>query len=111
MHILVQNQVPSRTCYLVEHTLGDTIDDFATWHGFALIHSTPPFLKLMHVFRKTAKHLTHASLRHLTLGPQLDEGVGRNRSKSVFVEDEALPVPFRARLADYFRSGYDRGHM
>ncbi|GMM57213.1 ribonuclease [Maudiozyma humilis] len=36
---------------------------------------------------------------------------GGNRKGSVFTEDEALPELFRARLADYFRSGYDRGHM
>ncbi|VDB91545.1 unnamed protein product [Peniophora sp. CBMAI 1063] len=26
------------------------------------------------------------------------------------MEDEAIPLPFRARLQGYFRSGYDRGH-
>lgn len=50
---------------------------------------------------KTAQHLTRTSLEDPT----------GDRSKSVFIEDEGLPVPFRARLADYFRSGYDRGHM
>lgn len=33
-----------------------------------------------------------------------------DRKKSVFKEDEAIPLKFRARLRDYFRSGYDRGH-
>ncbi|KAK4688590.1 hypothetical protein P7C73_g1523, partial [Tremellales sp. Uapishka_1] len=34
-----------------------------------------------------------------------------DRSKSTFMEDDTIPEMFRARLADYFRSGYDRGHM
>ncbi|KAJ4488340.1 hypothetical protein J3R30DRAFT_3654615 [Lentinula aciculospora] len=42
------------------------------------------------------------------VGPPDETG---DRSKSTFMEDETIPVPFRARLADYFRSGYDRGHM
>jgi DNA/RNA endonuclease G (NUC1) len=29
----------------------------------------------------------------------------------VFVEDVSIPEKFRARLKDYFRSGYDRGHQ
>ncbi|KAJ7074348.1 hypothetical protein C8F01DRAFT_1100215 [Mycena amicta] len=53
----------------------------------------------------TAEHLTAASLR-----PPKTDPVG-DRSKSQFIEDEDLPIPFRARLVDYFKSGYDRGHM
>lgn len=34
-----------------------------------------------------------------------------DRKKSVFKEDEAIPLKFRNRLRDYFRSGYDRGHQ
>lgn len=34
-----------------------------------------------------------------------------DRSNSTFKEDTDLPEMFRARLEDYFRSGYDRGHM
>ena len=34
-----------------------------------------------------------------------------DRKHSAFVEDETIPGPFRARLNDYFRSGYDRGHQ
>ncbi|KAJ7929316.1 hypothetical protein B0H13DRAFT_1964820 [Mycena leptocephala] len=55
----------------------------------------------------TAEHLTAASLRP----PPADPSGPVDRGKSKFVEDEDLPIPFRARLADYFRSGYDRGHM
>ena len=40
-----------------------------------------------------------------------DNGEKGDRGKSTFQEDESLPVAFRAKLQDYFRSGYDRGHM
>jgi endonuclease G, mitochondrial len=41
---------------------------------------------------------------------QLEKKVG-DRKDSVFLEDPAVPEKFRAKLADYFRSGYDRGHQ
>jgi endonuclease G, mitochondrial len=34
-----------------------------------------------------------------------------DRKHSVFLEDEGVPEKFRAKLKDYFRSGYDRGHQ
>lgn len=34
-----------------------------------------------------------------------------DRKHSVFAEDDSVPDKFRARLKDYFRSGYDRGHQ
>jgi endonuclease G len=34
-----------------------------------------------------------------------------DRKHSVFVEDIRIPEMFRAKLKDYFRSGYDRGHQ
>lgn len=34
-----------------------------------------------------------------------------DRKHSSFVEDETVPEKFRAKLKDYFRSGYDRGHQ
>ncbi|KAF5391815.1 hypothetical protein D9757_001690 [Collybiopsis confluens] len=57
----------------------------------------------------TAEHLTLASLGKSALVASPDES--GDRTKSAFKEDESIPAPFRARLADYFRSGYDRGHM
>lgn len=48
------------------------------------------------------EHLTQESLRR---------GQGVDRKKSIFKEDESIPLKFRARLRDYFRSGYDRGHL
>lgn len=48
-----------------------------------------------------AEHITAASLRQRNA----------DRKHSVFVEDERVPIRFRAQMADYFRSGYDRGHQ
>ncbi|KZV94045.1 hypothetical protein EXIGLDRAFT_612214 [Exidia glandulosa HHB12029] len=59
----------------------------------------------------TAEHLTLASLGKSALVPVSDEGEKGDRSKSVFMEDPSIPALFRAKLSDYFRSGYDRGHM
>lgn len=53
----------------------------------------------------TAEHLTAASLIRPPGSPKGD------RSNSVFKEDPRIPEIFRAKMADYFRSGYDRGHM
>ncbi|CAG7853973.1 Mitochondrial nuclease [Serendipita indica DSM 11827] len=54
----------------------------------------------------TVEHLTLASV-----SPPPDDPNGGDRSKSVFKEDESIPRQFRAFLKDYFRSGYDRGHL
>ncbi|ORX94164.1 hypothetical protein K493DRAFT_315630 [Basidiobolus meristosporus CBS 931.73] len=51
-----------------------------------------------------AEHITVESLKR-------NEREGVDRSKSTFKEDTSLPEMYRAKLADYFRSGYDRGHM
>lgn len=45
------------------------------------------------------------------LEDQVESEEKGDRSRSTFTEDVAVPLPFRARLQDYFRSGYDRGHM
>ncbi|KAF5358529.1 hypothetical protein D9756_001756 [Leucocoprinus leucothites] len=58
----------------------------------------------------TAEHLTLASLGKSRVAPP-EEGSGGDRMNSAFKEDESLPVMFRSTLSDYFRSGYDRGHM
>ena len=34
-----------------------------------------------------------------------------DRKKSNFKEDQRIPTTYRSLLKDYFRSGYDRGHM
>ncbi|KAL5357166.1 hypothetical protein BJX96DRAFT_143996 [Aspergillus floccosus] len=48
-----------------------------------------------------AEHITPASLA-------LKEA---DRKNSTFYEDATIPAAFRAKLSDYFRSGYDRGHQ
>ncbi|TKX19073.1 mitochondrial nuclease [Elsinoe australis] len=48
-----------------------------------------------------AEHITPASLA-------LHNG---DRRHSFFVEDDSIPEKFRAKLKDYYRSGYDRGHQ
>lgn len=76
----------------------------------------------------TAEHLTATSLSRIpppsaanTAPVPLESARGADtsqrpvvkgdRSKSVFMEDEVVPDIFRAKLQDYFKSGYDRGHM
>jgi endonuclease G len=48
-----------------------------------------------------AEHITPESLANSNA----------DRKHSVFVEDISIPEMFRAKLKDYFRSGYDRGHQ
>jgi len=47
------------------------------------------------------EHITPASL----------SANNADRRHSSFVEDESIPEKFRAKLHDYSRSGYDRGHQ
>ena len=46
---------------------------------------------------------------HIT--PQSLASKNADRRNSTFFEDLAIPAAFRAKLSDYFRSGYDRGHQ
>ena len=48
-------------------------------------------------------------LEHIT--PESLSMRNGNRKNSIFKEDERIPEMFRAKLQDYFRSGYDRGHQ
>ncbi|KAE8144539.1 hypothetical protein BDV25DRAFT_166618 [Aspergillus avenaceus] len=48
-----------------------------------------------------AEHITPASLAMKNA----------DRKHSTFFEDTSIPAAFRAKLSDYFRSGYDRGHQ
>ena len=44
------------------------------------------------------------------INPRTMSGPG-NRRRSEFVEDAEMPERFRAKLADYRGTGYDRGHL
>ncbi|SCU96880.1 LADA_0H03246g1_1 [Lachancea dasiensis] len=48
-------------------------------------------------------------VEHIT--PESLSNKSGDRKNSFFREDESIPDTFRARLRDYFRSGYDRGHL
>lgn len=63
---------------------------------FAVLHSGQTRTPLY-----AAEHLTRR---------QVKDARGDER-KNAFHEEEALPAKERARLADYKRSGYDRGHL
>jgi len=67
-------------------------------------------LLLLILLWKTAEHLSLTSLGKSLVSPP-EEGFGGDRSSSAFKEDESLPSVFRSKLSDYFKSGYDRGHM
>ncbi|RMZ88030.1 hypothetical protein DV736_g4743, partial [Chaetothyriales sp. CBS 134916] len=66
---------------------------------------TPSYLASFNRFTRNpnfvAEHITPQSLL-------MDNG---SRRHSFFYEDSAIPPLFRAKLADYVRSGYDRGHQ
>jgi endonuclease G, mitochondrial len=46
---------------------------------------------------------------HIT--PESLSSKGGDRKNSTFFEDSEIPEKFRARLKDYYRSGFDRGHQ
>lgn len=81
---------------LFEYGFPGPVADIATRQ--ALISSFDRRLRNPHW---VVEHITPASLA-------MKDG---DRKHSAFLEDEAVPEKFRAKLKDYFRSGYDRGHQ
>lgn len=51
----------------------------------------------------------HWVIEHIT--PASLASRDADRKHSTFIEDDSVPEKFRAKLKDYFRSGYDRGHQ
>lgn len=97
--------------YLSElHTSLVMTVDFDTQHGYVYI----PCISHSQIFTRavqTAEHLTLASLGKSLVEAPPEEGETGDRMKSLFTEDKSIPIPFRAKLSDYLKSGYDRGHM
>lgn len=53
----------------------------------------------------------HVTKDSLNFGRDADGKPPADRKNSAFKEDTAITEEFRSRLRDYFRSGYDRGHL
>lgn len=87
---------PVNPAGLFEYGFPGPVSDLAT--RSALVSSYDRRLRNPHW---VVEHITPASLAQR-------EG---DRRHSVFIEDEGVPEKFRARLKDYFRSGFDRGHQ
>jgi endonuclease G len=81
---------------LFEYGFPGPVADVATRQ--ALISSYDRRLRNPHW---VVEHITPASLA-------IRDG---DRKNSAFLEDDAVPDKFRAKLKDYYRSGYDRGHQ
>lgn len=103
-------QVPSAATAAAAASLGAPVDPAGLFeYGFpgphadlatrqALISSYDRRLRNPHW---VVEHITPASLA----------SKGGDRKHSTFLEDDAVPEKFRAKLKDYFRSGFDRGHQ
>jgi endonuclease G len=87
---------PVNPAGLFEYGFPGPVSDIASRH--ALISSYDRRLKNP---QWVVEHITPESLA-------MRDG---DRKNSVFVEDTAVPEKYRAKLKDYFRSGYDRGHQ
>jgi endonuclease G, mitochondrial len=87
---------PVNPAGLFEYGFPGPVADIATRH--ALISSFDRRLRNPHW---VVEHITPASLATREA----------DRKGSIFVEDAAVPDKYRAKLKDYFRSGYDRGHQ
>lgn len=72
-------------------------------HSHARIHSVASYNRSHRIPNWVAEHLNRDALKRGE-----DDG---DRHRSHFKEDKQIPPEFRAKLADYIGSDFDRGHM
>lgn len=74
------------------------------------VHDMATHQEFISVFDRKTRNPYYV-VEHITPESISKSGSNGDRKNSVFKEDEQVPDKFRARLKDYFRSGYDRGHQ
>jgi endonuclease G len=78
----------------------DPNDKEVCFEVFAVYHSAKSLTPLW-----SAEHLTKENLDNEKLLPS------RKEEKNEFHAEPSIPEQYRAELADYVKSGFDRGHM
>lgn len=74
------------------------------------IHDLSNHLEFISCYDRSTRN-PYWVIEHITKESLSFKGEKGDRKRSIFKEDESIPLKFRARLRDYFRSGYDRGHQ
>lgn len=74
------------------------------------VHDMNTHSEFISVYDRSTKNPYYV-VEHITPTSLIKGDSNGDRKNSVFKEDEAVPEIFRAKLKDYFRSGYDRGHQ
>lgn len=74
------------------------------------VHDMSKHQEFVSIYDRQTKNPYYV-VEHITPESISKNGSNGDRKNSVFKEDELIPDKFRARLKDYFRSGYDRGHQ
>lgn len=74
------------------------------------VHDMATHQEFVSVFDRKTRNPYYV-VEHITPESIKKSASNGDRKNSVFKEDESIPDKFRARLKDYFRSGYDRGHQ
>lgn len=78
-------------------------------YGYPIpIHDIASHQEFVTCFDRRTRNPTWV-IEHLTVASRNTRD--GDRGNSIFKEDTSIPEKFRARLTDYFRSGYDRGHQ